>query len=489
MRCGEEGRAGAHVAVGGGRLWPRRRLRGRRAGVPDRGIRQRDTGGQHGALRHPTGGQRRADGPAVARGDQEALNERTGSLLAAPDAWRPWARRPPGGRAACSTCALAPPGSRPPIAVWSRADAQEKGGLAVRSVNANALIWAQTSESGRIWGIMRAHAHPLPSGAARNVRISTSDLHGGGDDGTSQNADRVHAALPDRGGLSAGDLRAPLAARLLLSPLWARACLVPAWPRSLGVRELPLPRLPDRRHDPLLHTHRSAQVVSGDLAVGLHQEGALGGRTRSPARRHRQDHLVDASQDRPCDGSSRGRALAARDRRARRGLHRRQALPPGESRTPPARQDAGHHRGRADAGRWPGPRPPARRCRCQRRQPDCRGAGDDRRRQRRADRRLERLRRPGGAGYGHLPCMLPAGADVDQWLPWSHIVHTCSPTSSVCWTPDVFHGVSPAHLQAYLDEYCDRLNRRDQREDIFRRLLNRCVLYTDPAPYSLLTAT
>jgi hypothetical protein len=71
--------------------------------------------------------------------------------------------------------------------------------------------------------------------------------------------------------------------------------------------------------------------------------------------------------------------------------------------------------------------------------------------------------------------MLPAGADVDQWLPWSHIVHTCSPTSSVCWTPDVFHGVSPAHLQAYLDEYCDRLNR--------------CVLYTDPAPYSLLTAT
>jgi len=85
--------------------------------------------------------------------------------------------------------------------------------------------------------------------------------------------------------------------------------------------------------------------------------------------------------------------------------------------------------------------------------------------------------------------MLPAGADVDQWLPWSHIVHTCSPTSSVCWTPDVFHGVSPAHLQAYLDEYCDRLNRRDQREDIFRRLLNRCVLYTDPAPYSLLTAT
>jgi hypothetical protein len=49
--------------------------------------------------------------------------------------------------------------------------------------------------------------------------------------------------------------------------------------------------------------------------------------------------------------------------------------------------------------------------------------------------------------------------------------------------------VSPAHLQAYLDEYCYRLNRREKREDIFRRLLNRCLLYTAPATYSLLTAT
>ena len=49
--------------------------------------------------------------------------------------------------------------------------------------------------------------------------------------------------------------------------------------------------------------------------------------------------------------------------------------------------------------------------------------------------------------------------------------------------------VSPRHLQAYLDEYCYRLNRRDKREDIFRRLLYRCLLYTGPAPYSLLTGT
>src|SRR5450759_333097 len=28
----------------------------------------------------------------------------------------------------------------------------------------------------------------------------------------------------------------------------------------------------------------------------------------------------------------------------------------------------------------------------------------------------------GGAGYGHLPRDTPTGADIDQWLPWSHIV-------------------------------------------------------------------
>jgi len=91
----------------------------------------------------------------------------------------------------------------------------------------------------------------------------------------------------------------------------------------------------------------------------------------------------------------------------------------------------------------------------------------------------------GRAGYGHLPRDLSTGADIDQWLPWSHIVLS----NFKRWTLDIFHGVSPAHLQAYLDEYCYRLNRREKREDIFRRLLNRCVLYGAPAPYSLLTGT
>ena len=80
---------------------------------------------------------------------------------------------------------------------------------------------------------------------------------------------------------------------------------------------------------------------------------------------------------------------------------------------------------------------------------------------------------------------MSTGADVDQWLPFSHIVLA----NFKRWTLDIFHGVSPAHLQAYLDEYCYRLNRRRQREDILRRLLNRCVLYGSPAPYSLPTGT
>ena len=89
------------------------------------------------------------------------------------------------------------------------------------------------------------------------------------------------------------------------------------------------------------------------------------------------------------------------------------------------------------------------------------------------------------AGYGHLPRGLPTGADIDQWLPWSHIVLS----NFKRWTLDIFHGVSAGHLQAYLNEYCYRLNRREQRQDLFRRVLNRCVLYIAPAPYSLLKAT
>jgi len=57
------------------------------------------------------------------------------------------------------------------------------------------------------------------------------------------------------------------------------------------------------------------------------------------------------------------------------------------------------------------------------------------------------------------------------------------------WTLAVFQGAGPRHLQASLDEYCYRLSRRDKREDLFRRALDRCLLYTGPAPHSLLADT
>jgi transposase-like protein len=89
------------------------------------------------------------------------------------------------------------------------------------------------------------------------------------------------------------------------------------------------------------------------------------------------------------------------------------------------------------------------------------------------------------AGYQHEP-RVQRGAELDEdWMAWAHIVIS----NFKRWQLDIFHGTSPDHLQAYLDEYCYRLNRRGQRLDLFRRILNRCVLYTDPAPYSLLTST
>ena len=88
------------------------------------------------------------------------------------------------------------------------------------------------------------------------------------------------------------------------------------------------------------------------------------------------------------------------------------------------------------------------------------------------------------AGYDHRPRILASGGDINAWLPFSHIVLS----NFKRWALDIFHGVSPAHLQAYLDEYCYRLNRRQERQDLFRRILNRSLLYTEPATYSLLTA-
>jgi len=87
--------------------------------------------------------------------------------------------------------------------------------------------------------------------------------------------------------------------------------------------------------------------------------------------------------------------------------------------------------------------------------------------------------------YNHKPMVLSCPEDASKFLPWVHITIS----NFKRWILDVFHGVSPKHIQAYLDEFCYRLNRRWQREDLFRRVLNRCSRFATPVTYAQLTAS
>jgi transposase-like protein len=90
-----------------------------------------------------------------------------------------------------------------------------------------------------------------------------------------------------------------------------------------------------------------------------------------------------------------------------------------------------------------------------------------------------------GKGYKHLPKVLGSPENAVKVLPWAHVLIS----NFKRWIVDIFHGVSAKHLQAYLDEFCYRLNRRWQRTDIFRHVLNRCAKYTAPVSYAQLTTT
>lgn len=47
--------------------------------------------------------------------------------------------------------------------------------------------------------------------------------------------------------------------------------------------------------------------------------------------------------------------------------------------------------------------------------------------------------------------------------------------NSKAWIGGTFHGLSPKHLQSYLDEFCFRFNRR-RLPSVFDRLVNATVL-------------
>lgn len=89
---------------------------------------------------------------------------------------------------------------------------------------------------------------------------------------------------------------------------------------------------------------------------------------------------------------------------------------------------------------------------------------------------------PGAPGVAHEPHVIgPMAAHVV--LPWVHRVFANLKT----WALGVYHGLRRPHLQAYLDEFVFRFNRRRTRHAAFRTLLG-VSLALKPATYNMLIA-
>lgn len=71
-------------------------------------------------------------------------------------------------------------------------------------------------------------------------------------------------------------------------------------------------------------------------------------------------------------------------------------------------------------------------------------------------------------GYRHLPVAVAGAPDmIDDYLPLVHIAFS----NLKSWLKGCHHGVSPQHLQAYLNEFAFRFNRRFYPFNSFRSLL------------------
>src|SRR3954469_21716200 len=92
----------------------------------------------------------------------------------------------------------------------------------------------------------------------------------------------------------------------------------------------------------------------------------------------------------------------------------------------------------------------------------------------------------GWSGYAklkdvkHAPRVL-GDAPAHAVLPWVHRVFA----NAKRWALGVYHGLRPAHLQAYLDEFVFRFNRRHNPVAAFDRLLG-LGLTLAPATYQML---
>lgn len=81
------------------------------------------------------------------------------------------------------------------------------------------------------------------------------------------------------------------------------------------------------------------------------------------------------------------------------------------------------------------------------------------------------------SGYNHQPLpMLHLRSRMDAWLPMLSTVTT----NLKAWLDGTFHGVTKLHLQAYLDEFMFRFNRRFYRAVSFRTLLGLGLQRTGP---------
>lgn len=86
-------------------------------------------------------------------------------------------------------------------------------------------------------------------------------------------------------------------------------------------------------------------------------------------------------------------------------------------------------------------------------------------------------------GVRHRPRRGGHGPEASGVLPWAHTVFGNLKT----WLKGTFHGVSPKHLQRYLDEFVYRFDRR-WHEDVLSGFVLRRAMQAQPFPYHRLTA-
>ena len=74
-------------------------------------------------------------------------------------------------------------------------------------------------------------------------------------------------------------------------------------------------------------------------------------------------------------------------------------------------------------------------------------------------------------GYMHEPEVFDR-KEHPEHLKWIHVVIS----NAKAFIADTYHGLSNIHLQAFLDEYCFRFNRRKWVGQIFTRTISACIL-------------